>query len=245
MPHASSTVLPAQRKDAERVRDFLVQHTPHKIFLGGSCMRCVQLYEDLKQVLDHILDKMPSLFTRMETGYIELDWADESLAALWETSEAALQEMGDQLPLTRRAVSARAISEIRSATFLSGVQLFQHRIRAVWQGSLCTLLLCRCPQLLCRDAKSNADKVFLQLCRIALSPASDRVGLPGRADRAGALQAGAPGGAGGAVRAARGDTVHGPAPAKGAAAAPGPAHGSRAHLHHSRQPGEGPGARCC
>ena len=102
--------VPAQRKDAERVRDFLVQHTPHKIFLGGSCMRCVQLYEDLKQVLDHILDKMPTLFTRMETGYIELDWADQSLAALWETSEAAVQEMGDQLPLVRRAVSCRPIS---------------------------------------------------------------------------------------------------------------------------------------
>ena len=94
-----------QSKDAERIRDFLVQHTPHKIFLGGACMQCVQLYEDLQKVLDHILDQMPSAFTRTETGYIELNWADESLAALWETSESAKQEMGDQLPLVRRAVS--------------------------------------------------------------------------------------------------------------------------------------------
>ena len=96
-----------QSKDAERIRDFLVQHTPHKIFLGGACMQCVQLYEDLQKVLDHILDRMPSAFTRTETGYIELNWADESLAALWETSESAKQEMGDQLPLVRRAVRHR------------------------------------------------------------------------------------------------------------------------------------------
>lgn len=96
--------MAAQSKDAERVRDFLVQHTPHKIFVGASCMQCGQLYEDLQKVFDHILDRMPSALTRMETGYIELGWADESLAALWETSEAALQEMGDQLPLVRRAV---------------------------------------------------------------------------------------------------------------------------------------------
>ncbi len=94
-----------QSKDAERIRDFLVQHTPHKIFLGGACMQCVQLYEDLQKVLDHMLDRMPSAFTRTETGYIELNWADESLAALWETSESAKQEMGDQLPLVRRAVN--------------------------------------------------------------------------------------------------------------------------------------------
>lgn len=101
-----------QSKDAERIRDFLVQHTPHKIFLGGACMQCVQLYEDLQKVLDHMLDRMPSAFTRTETGYIELNWADESLAALWETSESAKQEMGDQLPLVRRAVSRQIIATL-------------------------------------------------------------------------------------------------------------------------------------
>jgi hypothetical protein len=51
-----------------------------------------------------MLDKMPSIFTRSDTGKIDLGWADESLATLWETSQAALQEMSDQLPLVRRAV---------------------------------------------------------------------------------------------------------------------------------------------
>ena len=102
--HDGGRCASTQSKDAERIRDFLVQHTPHKIFLGGACMQCAQLYEDLQKVLDHILDRMPSAFTRTETGYIELNWADESLAALWETSEPAKQEMGDQLPLVRRAV---------------------------------------------------------------------------------------------------------------------------------------------
>ena len=45
-----TALLSAQSKDAERIRDFLVQHTPHKIFLGGACMQCVQLYEDLQKV---------------------------------------------------------------------------------------------------------------------------------------------------------------------------------------------------
>ena len=44
-------LLAAQAKDAERLRDFLVQHTPHKIFVGASCMPCGQLYEDLQKVL--------------------------------------------------------------------------------------------------------------------------------------------------------------------------------------------------
>ena len=88
-----------QSKDAERIRDFLVQHTPHKIFLGGACMQCVQLYEDLQKVLDHMLDRMPSAFTRTETGYIELNWADESLAALWETSESASRRWATSFPL--------------------------------------------------------------------------------------------------------------------------------------------------
>lgn len=135
-------VLPAQRTDAERVRDFLVQHTPHKIFLGGACMRCVQLYEDLKQVLDHILDKMPALFTRMETGYIELDWADESLAALWETSEAALQEMGDQLPLVRRAVSCRPILQPVLCNFLFFCKAYQDQTLPGRQCSLRALQSC-------------------------------------------------------------------------------------------------------
>jgi len=106
-------VLSAQSKDAERIRDFLVQHTPHKIFVGGSCMQCTQLYEDLDKVLEDILGNMPSAFTRSETGYIQHTWADESLAALWETSEAAMQEMSDQLPLVRRAVRHLSISHHR------------------------------------------------------------------------------------------------------------------------------------
>ena len=46
-----TVVLTTQKKDAERLRDFLVQHTPHKIFVGASCMHCGQLYEDLQKVL--------------------------------------------------------------------------------------------------------------------------------------------------------------------------------------------------
>ena len=43
---------------------------------------------------------------RSETGDIDIVYADESLAALWETSAAAKAEMADQLPLVRRAVRA-------------------------------------------------------------------------------------------------------------------------------------------
>ena len=39
-----------------------------------------------------------------ETGDVDIVYADESLAALWETSAAAKAEMADQLPLVRRAV---------------------------------------------------------------------------------------------------------------------------------------------
>ena len=53
-----TALLSAQSKDAERIRDFLVQHTPHKIFLGGACMQCVQLYEDLQKVRASIMNGM-------------------------------------------------------------------------------------------------------------------------------------------------------------------------------------------
>ena len=92
-------------KDAERIRDFILEHRPHVVMVGTTNLHCKQLHADLRSILDHILEHHPQFITRSETGDVDIVYADETLAALWQTSAAAQQEMGDQPPLVRRAVS--------------------------------------------------------------------------------------------------------------------------------------------
>lgn len=94
-----------QSKDAQRIRDFILEHRPHVVMVGATNLHCKQLHADLAHIRDHILEHNPQWLTRSETGDVDLIYADETLAALWQTSAAAQQEMGDQPPLVRRAVS--------------------------------------------------------------------------------------------------------------------------------------------
>ena len=98
-------------KDAERIRDFILEHRPHVVMVGTTNLHCKQLHADLRSILDHILEHHPQFITRSETGDVDIVYADETLAALWQTSAAAEQEMGDQPPLVRRAVSNVTMSE--------------------------------------------------------------------------------------------------------------------------------------
>ena len=93
-----------QAKDAERIKDFILKHSPHVLLVGATNMHCRQLLDDLTKVRDYILEHFPQFLTRSETGDVDITYGDETLAALWQTSAAALAEMGDQPPLVRRAV---------------------------------------------------------------------------------------------------------------------------------------------
>lgn len=94
-----------QVKDAERIKDFILKHSPHVLLVGATNMHCRQLQVDLIDVRDNILEHNPQFLTRSETGDVDITYADETLAALWQSSAAAQAEMGDQPPLVRRAVS--------------------------------------------------------------------------------------------------------------------------------------------
>lgn len=54
----------AQKRDAERIRDFILEHKPHVLLVGGANMACRQLKADLTAVRDYILETIPHFFTR-------------------------------------------------------------------------------------------------------------------------------------------------------------------------------------
>ncbi|BDA45673.1 Transcription elongation factor SPT6 [Coccomyxa sp. Obi] len=95
----------SKARDAERIKDFILKHSPHVLLVGATNMHCRQLHDDLNKVRDHILEHYPQFLTRSETGDVDITYGDETLAALWQTSAAAQAEMGDQPPLVRRAVA--------------------------------------------------------------------------------------------------------------------------------------------
>ena len=53
-----------QTRDAERIRDFILEHKPHALLVGGANMACRQLKAELTAVRDYILETMPHFFTR-------------------------------------------------------------------------------------------------------------------------------------------------------------------------------------
>ena len=52
-----------QAKDAARIRDFILEHRPHVILVGGANLNCRQLLAELTVIRDHILETQPKFFT--------------------------------------------------------------------------------------------------------------------------------------------------------------------------------------
>ena len=68
MLYLRATAGALQAKDAERIRDFILEHSPHVVLVGASGMECRQLKEDLDSIRDHILMNMPRFLTTSDTG---------------------------------------------------------------------------------------------------------------------------------------------------------------------------------
>ena len=51
-----------QKKDAERILEFLVKHTPHAVLVGTTNIHSKALMEDLSAIRDHILENQPQVF---------------------------------------------------------------------------------------------------------------------------------------------------------------------------------------
>lgn len=57
-----------QGKDAERVKAFLVEHTPHVVAVGAGGLEARQLKADLDTIRDSILEHHARVMTAQETG---------------------------------------------------------------------------------------------------------------------------------------------------------------------------------
>ena len=66
-PHKKRSRL-LQSKDAARVRDFILKHSPHLIVVGTAGPEAVQLITDIKQVSDDILENNARFLTTSDTG---------------------------------------------------------------------------------------------------------------------------------------------------------------------------------
>ena len=93
-----------QSQDAGRIHDFLMEHKPHVIAVGGANLHCRQLLSDLKSIRDNFLSEHPRFIISI-AGNMEVVFAPETLAQLWENSESARAELGEHTAIVRRAVA--------------------------------------------------------------------------------------------------------------------------------------------
>ena len=95
---------PKKGKDVRAIVDFIAAHQPHSIVIGVSHYESIKLYEDMEAIFEHILLDDVRVLTSNETS-VSIVPSQETVAALWENSEAAKQEMPVAAPVVRRAVA--------------------------------------------------------------------------------------------------------------------------------------------
>ena len=66
--HGLTATLKLQGKDAARIRDFILKHSPHLIVVGTAGPEAVQLIRDIKRVSDDILENNARFLTTSDTG---------------------------------------------------------------------------------------------------------------------------------------------------------------------------------
>ena len=99
-------VLKDERKkeDAQRIREFLMEHKPNVVVVGGAHMICRKLVEDLEVIRDHFLTEHSRFMVSIQ-GHMEILLLSEMLPATWENSPAAMTEFPDHTAHVRRAVA--------------------------------------------------------------------------------------------------------------------------------------------
>lgn len=96
---------PKKNKDSVAIQNFIESHQPHAIVIGVGHAESLALHDDIQNILDNILDKNARAFTSSETGGVVLIPSEDSVASLWEISEAAKEEMPSAAPVVRHAVA--------------------------------------------------------------------------------------------------------------------------------------------
>eukprot|EP00210_Caulerpa_lentillifera_P002715 g2595.t1 len=93
-----------RKEDAQLIREFLMEHKPHVVVVGGSSLACRQLVKDLELIREHFLTEHSRFMVSIQGG-MEVFLMPESLASIWESSPAAEAELPDHSPHVRRAVA--------------------------------------------------------------------------------------------------------------------------------------------
>jgi len=86
----SADVLQDERKkeDAQKIREFLMDHKPHVVVVGGSRMICKQLAADLEEIRDNFLSEH-SRYMVVIQGNMEVMLYSEMIPSIRENSPAA------------------------------------------------------------------------------------------------------------------------------------------------------------
>lgn len=93
-----------KKEDAQRVREFLMEHKPHVVVVGAAHMACRQLVTDLELIRDHFLTEHSRFMVSIQ-GNMEVLLVSETIPAVWENSPAANAELPDHSSHVRRAVA--------------------------------------------------------------------------------------------------------------------------------------------
>ncbi|GAX85636.1 hypothetical protein CEUSTIGMA_g13051.t1 [Chlamydomonas eustigma] len=101
-----------KKKDVLRIKDKILDKPPHAILVGCGNPSTSQLSEDLHRICDHIVDEHArDIRERLETRVVEVRYADERLAALWESCRAAKEEFPEQPVHVRRAIALGRLAQ--------------------------------------------------------------------------------------------------------------------------------------
>jgi len=93
-----------RKEDAQQIREFLMEHKPHVVVVGGSSLACRQLVKELELIRDHFLTEHSRFMVSIQ-GNMEVFMMPENLASIWESSPAAESELPDHSSHVRRAVA--------------------------------------------------------------------------------------------------------------------------------------------
>ncbi|KAK9807078.1 hypothetical protein WJX73_001549 [Symbiochloris irregularis] len=96
---------PEKKKDAEKILEFLVKHTPHAVLVGTTNIHARTLCADLASIRDHILENQPQVLTRSDTGDMAVRLVNETIPAVWATCDLAKEELSAHLDIARKAVA--------------------------------------------------------------------------------------------------------------------------------------------
>ena len=95
-----------QGKDLQRLYDFVLEHVPNVMLVATNGQYAEVLFSYVSALKDEVESKNAQLLTsNSESGRIDIKWADQSVAQVWENSTAAKEELTDQPVLVRRAVA--------------------------------------------------------------------------------------------------------------------------------------------